>query len=83
MTRSPVAIALVAATFALIILFQLLSHFGFPQLDYFHWKYDSFSGFSASHQTPILSQNIESRETDNGTQYLLGVGKADITGYSY
>lgn len=84
MARSPIAIALVTTTLVLLLVFQLLSHFGFPKFQYFHWTYGSFSNFPVSHQVPIISLGGEGSEafaSDNGTEYLLGVGKADITGY--
>lgn len=83
MARSSVAVALAATTFTLLIIFQLLSHYGFPRLPYFHWTYDSFSSLLVSHQIPILSPDSETVVSDSGTLYLLGVGKADITGYRY
>ena len=81
MARSPIAIALISTTFALLILWQLLSHFGFPRLQYFHWTYNSFPNSRVPHQIPLLSSDSEPVAPDDGTQYVLGVGKADITGY--
>lgn len=81
LARSPVAVALVATTFALLIMFQLLSYFGFPELHYFHWTFDPISNFRVRQQIPITSLNSGSVISDDETQYLLGVGKADITGY--
>ena len=81
MARSPTAVALVAATGALFVIFQFLQHFGFPKLQYYHWTYDSFSRNLGSNQVPIMSPNTELNVSDNGARYLLGVGKADITGY--
>jgi hypothetical protein len=81
MARSPTAVALVAATCALLVIFQLLQRFGFPRFQYFHLIYDSSSRNLVSTQIPILLPNSEVGASDNGAQYLLGVGKADITGY--
>lgn len=83
MGRSPIAVALVATIFTLLIIVQLLSHYGLPRLRYLHWTYDSFSSLLVSHQIPIFRPDSEPFVSDNGTLYLLGVGKADITGYRY
>lgn len=81
MARSPVAVALVGATFALLIIFPLLSYFGFPRLQYFHWTLESVSNYRVHRQIPLIPLNSGPIILDDGTQYLVGVGKADITGY--
>ena len=81
MARPHITVALVATSFALLIIFSLLSHFGFPSLQYYHWTFDSSSNYRVRQQIPINPLNSGSAISDDGTQYLLGVGMADITGY--
>lgn len=82
MTRNNLHIvaALGAATFTLLVLFQLSSTFGFPQFGFLNLHYD-VSESGSQYQIPILSGFDVSKPKLNGSQYLLGVGKADITGY--
>lgn len=84
MAPSHVAVALGAALFALLVIFQLGSTLGFPEIDYWHWKQSYAEEYGEQ-----IGQNHEFMEKDTavpaaaatiGTQYLLGVGKADITG---
>lgn len=82
MARFHIAAALVSATFALLIILQLLSSFGFPKLDFLQLRYEAPFRQQESHRNPINSSATSSGVSDDGTQYLLGVGKADITGYT-
>jgi len=81
MARGHVAIALGAACFALLVVFQLISTFGFPQVGFLNLHYiPVYSG--SSNQIPIDVELPSDYVSKNGSLYLLGVGKADITGYA-
>lgn len=80
MPRGHIAVALGAACFALLVLFQLVSTFGFPQVGFFNLHYVSVHTGS-SNQIPIEPELPSDYVSQNGSLYLLGVGKADITGY--
>lgn len=80
MARLHIAVAFAAASFALLLVFQLLSSFGFPKLDFLHMRPEANLRRPTLHQTPINLPSANSGGLENGTQYLLGVGKADITG---
>lgn len=82
MARLHIAAALASATFAAFIILQLLSSFGFPRLDLLQLRYVAPPKHQASYQIPIHSPSKESSVPCDGTEYLLGVGKADITGYT-
>lgn len=72
-----VSVALTAAFLALTTIFAAIYTFGLPGLDYWHWK---------SNQNPFgnqpSSQNVfgTSNRPPTSDDYLVGVGKADITG---
>ena len=78
MCRSQITAAVAAAALALIVIFQLITTCGVPQVDFWHLRYDSGSRRIASHQKPLGSEG-----PDGGRKYMLGVGKADITGYGH
>ena len=80
MAQFQVAAALATATFALLLTLQLISSFGLPKLDLLHLHYDLHPTHTIPSQTPIHSPGNEPSAGGNGDQYLLGVGKADITG---
>ena len=80
MARFQVAAALATATFALLLILQLISTFGLPRLDFLKLQYDAYTTHLVPHQIPIYASNLESAVVGNGDEYLLGVGKADITG---
>jgi len=80
MARFQVAGAVAAATFALLLVLQLISNFGLPKFDFLHLQYDIYSTYPAPHQIPIYPPDYEPSIAENGDQYLLGVGRADITG---
>jgi len=73
MARPRVAIPLTAATFVLLAVCLFLNTFGLPELDYWHWK--QAGGRYNSVQIPLAYG-----EPGDDARYLLGVGKADITG---
>lgn len=81
MARLHIAVAFAAASFAFLLVFQLLSSFSFPKLDFLHMRPEAHLRRPTLHQTPINSPSANSGGLENGTRYLLGVGKADITGY--
>lgn len=80
MARSHIAVALGAAVFALLVIFQLTTTLGLPELDFWHWTVqEQRNGIP---QTHLFSEKDAAADavTAEGSQYLLGVGKADITG---
>lgn len=81
MARLHIAVALASAIFALLLVFQLFSNFGIPELDFLHLRPQAPLGHPLLHQIPINSPSANSGSLQDGTRYLLGVGKADITGY--
>ena len=84
MARFHIAAALGVATLALLITFQLISHFGLPALDFMHLTDGASTTGSAPNQYPISSPyDVEEEAGDDGTLYNVGVGKADITGYGF
>ena len=82
MARSPIAVALATATIALLITFHLISTFGLPTLGFLNLYYvlegPENTPFT---QIPINPPLAESEASQDASSYLLGVGKADITGY--
>ncbi|KAJ9643481.1 hypothetical protein H2201_008024 [Coniosporium apollinis] len=80
MARPHIAVALAAATFALLVIYQLTQSFGLPQLDYWHWKSEGTEYGRSALQSPISRTTGLGSHALEGDQYLLGVGKADITG---
>lgn len=81
MARPHIAVALAAATFALLVIYQLTQSFGLPQLDYWHWKSEGTEYGRSALQSPISRTTGLGSHALEGDQYLLGVGKADITGF--
>ncbi|KAL8737525.1 MAG: hypothetical protein Q9190_008110, partial [Brigantiaea leucoxantha] len=80
MSRSHVVAALAVSSLAIIITFQLIASFGLPQLSFLHLRFDGFESKNVPNQIPFNVQDIDEIHLDHGTRYLLGVGKADITG---
>ena len=81
MARSHVAIALAAACFALLVVFQLVSTFGFPHISFLNLYHTSSNTRTVPpFQIPIDGDFSENYAAKDGSLYLLGVGKADITG---
>lgn len=76
MARSKFTVAAVMAAFvfAVLALFQLVaSVFGHPRIDFANWR-----GVQQQDGQVPFEEKWEPRSM--GSQYLLGVGKADITG---
>ena len=80
MARVHIAAALATATLALLIIFQLLSKYGWPEVDFLKLSYFSPIIASAPGQFPINPPHNEASSPGHAALYLLGVGKADITG---
>ncbi|KAL9019898.1 MAG: hypothetical protein Q9185_002840 [Variospora sp. 1 TL-2023] len=80
MARSHIAAALAIASLGLLITFHLISHFGLPRLGFFRFSYDPDDTTTAPGQIPILPPVSQPSVFDHEPAYLLGVGKADITG---
>ena len=82
MARSPIVVALATATITLLIAFHLISTFGLPTLSFINLHYVLEGSENApSAQIPINPPLTESEASQDASSYLLGVGKADITGY--
>ena len=81
MARLHLVVALVTATALLFVTFQLISSFGLPELDYLHLRH-VLEGLNndPSNQIPISSPPLDQESSRDASRYLLGVGKADITG---
>jgi neutral ceramidase len=79
MARSHIAVALGAALVASLIISQLVINLGFPKVDFWHWRLDQ--SYNAAPQTFFNSEKQSGELADDPSSYLLGVGKADITGY--
>ena len=81
MARLHLVVAMVTATALLFVTFQLISSFGLPRLDHLHLRH-VFEGLNnlPSHQIPINYPPLDQESSKDASTYLLGVGKADITG---
>jgi hypothetical protein len=80
MPRSRFEIALAATTFTVIVTVHLISSYGFPTLDFFDF-YQGQRWESGNYQHVFPGQTDWSGSNVEGDRYILGVGKADITGY--
>lgn len=81
MARFHIAAALATATVVLLLIFQLLSTFGWPKTEFLGLRYDSDATGSAPNQVSIsASTSGPGASAKHGAKYLLGVGKGDITG---
>ncbi|KAJ4986985.1 neutral/alkaline non-lysosomal ceramidase [Stagonosporopsis vannaccii] len=77
MARSHIAVAVGAAVVALLIVGQLVVNLGFPNAGLWHGRLDQ------SHHAPpdlFMSTKQAGGLAADASQYLIGVGKADITG---
>lgn len=81
MARSHFAVALGAAIIASLILGQLVINLGFPTPDLWHSRLDQ--SYGKAQQMHFLGQKQSGEQVDDPSSYLIGVGKADITGYVY
>ncbi|KAL9029032.1 MAG: hypothetical protein Q9196_002680 [Gyalolechia fulgens] len=80
MARSPVAAPLAVAFLGLLITFQLVSRFGLPNVGFFHFQHRSEDVTTAPNQKPLSPAGPQPAIPGDGPAYLLGAGKADITG---
>ncbi|CAO2650082.1 Nn.00g013740.m01.CDS01 [Neocucurbitaria sp. VM-36] len=79
MARSHIAVALGAALVASLIIAQLVVNLGFPSVDFWHWRLDQ--SYGGAQQTHFVGGKKQSGDlVDDPSSYLIGVGKADITG---
>jgi len=82
MARFHIAAALATAIVSLLTTFYLISTLGLPELGFLQLRYDyGQPSIVSSQQMPIEPFPEAESVTDPHTQYLLGIGKADITGY--
>ena len=82
MARSHIAIALGGAAFTLLLIFQLISSFGLPEIGLLNIILTKTPIESSPYQIPISEDGWVNVEKPDEGLYLLGVGKADITGYT-
>ncbi|KAH9878214.1 hypothetical protein J1614_003431 [Plenodomus biglobosus] len=80
MARSHVAVALGAALVASLIIGQLVINLGFPVADFWHARLDGSYHGGRLHQDSFLGLKQSGEAADDPSSYLIGVGKADITG---
>ena len=80
MARSHVAVALGAALVASLIIGQLVINLGFPSVDFWHARLDQT--YNGAQQDHFISEKQDGGVADDPSSYLIGVGKADITGYA-
>lgn len=80
MARSHIAAALGIASLGLLVVFHLISQLGLPNVGFFHFKHVSENRATSADQIPLVSPSSQPDVSDNIPAYLLGVGKADITG---
>lgn len=78
MARSHIAVACGAALVALLIVGQLVVNLGLPNYDFWHRRLDQ-PGYVAPQDLFFTTKQDGGRVAD-AAQYLVGVGKADITG---
>ena len=79
MARSHIAVAVGSAFFVALLLSHLFVTLGFPQADFWHGRLDGKDYSQDSRYFDLKDENGGAATAD-GSQYLLGVGKADITG---
>ncbi|CAL8577606.1 hypothetical protein XPA_003430 [Xanthoria parietina] len=81
MARSHLAAALAVACVGILVTFHLISQFGLPNVGFFHFQQSSPEATASPYQIPFGPTAFRPPSTeDNGSMYLLGTGKADITG---
>jgi len=78
MARSHIAVALGAALVASLIIAQLVINLGFPAVDFWHGRLDN--SYNGAQQDRFNSEKQDGGLADDPSSYLIGVGKADITG---
>lgn len=78
MARSHIAVAFGAALIAILIVSQLVINLGFPTNDFWHQRLDQ--SYDSVPQDLFMSTKQDGGAVDDPSQYLIGVGRADITG---
>ncbi|KAF2020290.1 Neutral/alkaline nonlysosomal ceramidase [Aaosphaeria arxii CBS 175.79] len=79
MARSHIVVAIGAALVASLIICELVIQLGFPQVDFWHLRLDQ-DKHREFQQTHFYNGKQAGVNVDDPSQYLIGVGKADITG---
>jgi len=79
MARSHIAVALGAALVASLIIAQLVINLGFPVVDFWHARLDQT--YTGAQQDVFNSEKQDGGQAGDASSYLVGVGKADITGW--
>ncbi|KAL9597152.1 MAG: hypothetical protein Q9219_005318 [cf. Caloplaca sp. 3 TL-2023] len=80
MARSSIAVALTIASIGLLVTFQLISQFGLPDVGFFHFQRSVEDVAIAPDQIPLIAEESLPVASKDGAPFLLGAGKADITG---
>ncbi|KAL8844596.1 MAG: hypothetical protein Q9205_003583 [Flavoplaca limonia] len=81
MARSHIAAALAVACLGILITFHLISQFGLPNVGFFHFHDIHPEATASPNQVPLGPTVSRPGKTEgDGSLYLLGTGKADITG---
>jgi neutral ceramidase len=78
MARSHIAVAVGAALIASLIIGQLVINLGFPSVDFWHARLDQT--YNGAQQDHFISEKQDGDLVYDPSSYLIGVGKADITG---
>lgn len=78
MARSHIVVAFAASFAVLLIVSQLVINLGFPHVDFWHWRLDRT--YQDHAQTHLFNGKQAGENPNDPAQYLIGVGKADITG---
>ncbi|KAL8852247.1 MAG: hypothetical protein Q9221_002849 [Calogaya cf. arnoldii] len=81
MARSHLAAALAVACLGILVTLHLISQFGLPNVGFFHFQQSSPEATASPNQIVFAPAAVRPVETkDDESVYLLGAGKADITG---
>ncbi|KAL8907404.1 MAG: hypothetical protein Q9171_005869 [Xanthocarpia ochracea] len=80
MARSHIAAALAVACVGILTTFYLITQFGLPNVGFFNFRQSSPEATAAPHQVFLGPAASRPTVTEDGPMYLLGTGKADITG---
>ena len=80
MARIHIATALGTASIVLLITLHLISSFGLPSVGFLNFRSGGHWASKYTYQNVLRPPEVEISKDDERTQYLLGVGKADITG---
>ncbi len=81
MARSYLVLATASSAVFLLLLWQLISSFGWPQLPLSRYYSSLRTPHGVLDQVSLGDDAYEPPTIRDGSRYLLGVGKADITGF--